>query len=248
MNKVDESSETHDGGEVRGGLRVVAIVVAAAAGLALVMFSFGLLVSVTSPADTQQQQREKNGEGEVVELPAGVPSGGVEVITDSNCREITFTVEEGNLAFRSRDFPVAWGPDTPVQGKFVAWDKDVGELIFESVEGDRVIFYGGADAIFTADCPSYGPVVGSTPEFDPPIGGGSPLGEQDPDRQVGGALQKVFVVGLPEQDAVREIEAAGLELRVVERDGKPFPATMDYRRDRVNLSIENGVVTNSFPG
>ncbi len=56
------------------------------------------------------------------------------------------------------------------------------------------------------------------------------------------------VVGLGEDDAVAAIEAAGLVARVIERDGESLPATMDYREDRVNLSVTDGTVTAATVG
>ena len=48
---------------------------------------------------------------------------------------------------------------------------------------------------------------------------------------------------LPEAEAVAAIEAAGFSWRVVEVDGEAKPATMDYRPDRMNLTVTGGVVT-----
>lgn len=46
-----------------------------------------------------------------------------------------------------------------------------------------------------------------------------------------------------EADAVALIEAEGFTARVVERDGEPLPATMDYRIERFNLVITDDQVT-----
>ncbi len=51
------------------------------------------------------------------------------------------------------------------------------------------------------------------------------------------------LVGKTEDQATSEIESASHEVRVVSRDGQQFPATRDYRGERVNLTIDNGVVT-----
>ena len=51
------------------------------------------------------------------------------------------------------------------------------------------------------------------------------------------------LVGLAETDATKVATGKGLEVRVVERDGEFFPATADYRTDRVNLTIVDGTVT-----
>jgi hypothetical protein len=50
------------------------------------------------------------------------------------------------------------------------------------------------------------------------------------------------LVGLPEDEAADVAAAAGLEMRVTERDGEALAATMDYREDRVNVAVDGGVV------
>jgi len=42
---------------------------------------------------------------------------------------------------------------------------------------------------------------------------------------------------LEEKEAIALVKAAGLKCRVVERNGKPFIVTRDYKTDRVNLHI-----------
>lgn len=51
------------------------------------------------------------------------------------------------------------------------------------------------------------------------------------------------LIGETEADATAAVEAAGFTARVVERDGESFPITMDYRVDRVNLTVQDGLVT-----
>jgi hypothetical protein len=66
----------------------------------------------------------------------------------------------------------------------------------------------------------------------------------DPDFPGGlGAL-----IGLPEDEAAQMIAAAGFSERIVSRDGEDFAVTMDYRSDRVNLGIVDGVVTTATIG
>lgn len=50
-------------------------------------------------------------------------------------------------------------------------------------------------------------------------------------------------VGLTEREAKDKAKAADTPIRVLERDGQPLPATMDLREGRVNLYINDGVVT-----
>ena len=49
-------------------------------------------------------------------------------------------------------------------------------------------------------------------------------------------------IGLSEQAAMDKAKNAGLPHRVVERDGKSLPVTMDYVPGRLNLSVRNGFV------
>jgi hypothetical protein len=53
------------------------------------------------------------------------------------------------------------------------------------------------------------------------------------------------ILGSPtsESDATALIESEGFTARVTERDGEPLPATMDYRIDRFNLTVVDGIVT-----
>ena len=51
------------------------------------------------------------------------------------------------------------------------------------------------------------------------------------------------LIGMKEADA--ESCAAQLDwiYRIVSRDGEDFPATLDYRLDRVSLTIKNGLIS-----
>lgn len=56
------------------------------------------------------------------------------------------------------------------------------------------------------------------------------------------------LVGKNEKEASDAVLAAGLAVRVVQRDGEDLPSTMDYRPDRVNLSIDKGLVIKATVG
>ena len=51
--------------------------------------------------------------------------------------------------------------------------------------------------------------------------------------------------GLDEDAARSRIEEAGCEMRVVERDGEALPRRSDRRAKRVNVKIEQGVITSA---
>lgn len=56
------------------------------------------------------------------------------------------------------------------------------------------------------------------------------------------------LIGLTEAEAMQVAEGAGLVSRVVSRDGEQFPITKDYRLSRVNLTVNDGVVTAVYVG
>ena len=65
--------------------------------------------------------------------------------------------------------------------------------------------------------------------------------------QCTGEPQETFdataIVGESVEDASAAASAAGCEVRVVSKDGKPLAGTMDFRPDRINVETENGQVT-----
>lgn len=50
-------------------------------------------------------------------------------------------------------------------------------------------------------------------------------------------------VGMTLRDAEAKAEKADLPHRVVRKDGEDFPVTRDYRPERLNFTVEKGVVT-----
>ena len=51
------------------------------------------------------------------------------------------------------------------------------------------------------------------------------------------------VIGMHEKDAIAAIEGMGDSYRIARRDDETFALTMDYRPDRINLEIDNDIVT-----
>ena len=68
---------------------------------------------------------------------------------------------------------------------------------------------------------------------------GDPLGTETPPNS--GPETDGFL-GLTERAAKQYAAENNQTIRIAGRDGKCFPLTMDYRRDRVNLYLENDVV------
>ena len=69
----------------------------------------------------------------------------------------------------------------------------------------------------------------------------------DPDMSVAQDVAD-SVVGMSEAEATKTAEAKGLTVRVGSRDGEDFPLTMDYRTDRVTLTVIADKVTAATPG
>ncbi len=59
------------------------------------------------------------------------------------------------------------------------------------------------------------------------------------------------VIGMAEEQAIQTIEGISSEqlaYRVVRRDDEFYPMTMDYRINRINLEIDDGLVTKTSIG
>ena len=59
------------------------------------------------------------------------------------------------------------------------------------------------------------------------------------------------VIGMSEAEAIEAIagiSSEALTSRIVRRDEESFMITMDYRLDRINLQIDNGIVTTTYVG
>jgi hypothetical protein len=59
------------------------------------------------------------------------------------------------------------------------------------------------------------------------------------------------VIGMTEEQAIQTIEGISseqLDFRVVRRDDESYPMTMDYRINRINLEIDDGLVTKTSIG
>jgi len=70
----------------------------------------------------------------------------------------------------------------------------------------------------------------------------------DPSDAMIADVDAAALVGSSEAEATEAAKSKGWDVRVVSRDGEDFPVTMDYRGDRVNLTIVDDVVTASTVG
>jgi len=73
----------------------------------------------------------------------------------------------------------------------------------------------------------------AAPAVDPAVDPDMPVAQEVADS----------VVGMSEAEATKTAEAKGLTVRVGSRDGEDFPLTMDYRLDRVTLTVQADKVT-----
>ena len=97
------------------------------------------------------------------------------------------------------------------------------------------------DAVPATEVPVPDTAVASTdvePAVDPAV---------DPDMSVAQDVADT-VLGMSEAEATKTAEAKGLTVRVGSRDGEDFPLTMDYRIDRVTLTVKADKVTAVTPG
>lgn len=56
------------------------------------------------------------------------------------------------------------------------------------------------------------------------------------------------VIELTEEEATRIIAHRGLQWRIIQRDDNKYIITRDFRRDRINLVIKEGIVTGATCG
>ncbi|MDP4648636.1 MAG: hypothetical protein NWS73_02175, partial [Ilumatobacteraceae bacterium] len=97
------------------------------------------------------------------------------------------------------------------------------------------------DAVPATEVPVPDTAVASTdvePAVDPAV---------EPDMAVAQDVADT-VLGMSEAEATKTAEAKGLTVRVGSRDGEDFPLTMDYRTDRVTLTVVADKVTAATPG
>lgn len=96
----------------------------------------------------------------------------------------------------------------------------------------------GSDGDSAADSRAASPT--SAPSLPPPVS--SPA--DDPDQNT---IDEALT-GRTTEEAEAAATAAGYTVRVVSVDGEPKMTTMDYRTNRINLEIEDDVVTRAFVG
>ena len=56
------------------------------------------------------------------------------------------------------------------------------------------------------------------------------------------------VIGMTEQEARKHCVDSDVVFRCIQRDGSKLVVTRDLRGDRINVAIENGIVTRAYIG
>ena len=112
----------------------------------------------------------------------------------------------------------------------------VGRYTVSALPDEYMQVTDAVDAVPVTDVPV--PDTAVEPAVDPAV---------EPDMTV---AQEVAdsVVGMSEAEATKTAEAKGLTVRVGSRDGEDFALTMDYRTDRVTLTVIADKVTAATPG
>ena len=104
-------------------------------------------------------------------------------------------------------------------------------------------------ALLLTGCSSQNPDAGVTSTAMPSPNVSSSDMQFEPSATALGVAEEV--IGMSEEEAIQTIEGISSEqlaARVIRRDAENFTVTMDYRLDRINLEIDNGIVTKAFIG
>jgi hypothetical protein len=117
----------------------------------------------------------------------------------------------------------------------------VGRYTVSALPDEYMQVTDAVDAVPATDVPVPDTAV-ARPSVDPAV---DPA--VDPDMSVAQDVADT-VLGMSEAEATKTAEAKGLTVRVGSRDGEDFPLTMDYRTDRVTLTVVADKVTAATPG
>jgi hypothetical protein len=78
---------------------------------------------------------------------------------------------------------------------------------------------------------------------------------EEVDQELAGQVSRKLIqealdtlLGRPEAEVVKQLQDAGWRVRVRVREAESFAGTMDFRMDRVNLHVQNGVITKIYVG
>ncbi len=63
-----------------------------------------------------------------------------------------------------------------------------------------------------------------------------------------GIITEKEYVGKTLEEATKYATDGGFTIRIAEKDGTSFMLTMDFRTDRINFRVKNGLITGVFGG
>ena len=86
----------------------------------------------------------------------------------------------------------------------------------------------------------------SSQEANPPEPKGEVIMDVTPEQET--FRTDLIAAGLPQDDATALIEQNGYTWRLGTIDGEPQAVTMDYRLDRLTLTVDDGIVTDAMWG
>ena len=104
-------------------------------------------------------------------------------------------------------------------------------------------------ALLLTGCSSQNPDAGVTSTAMPSPNVSSSDMQFEPSATALGVAEEV--IGMSEEEAIQTIEGISSEqltARVVRRDGESYAITEDYSLSRINLEIDNGIVTKTYIG
>ena len=104
-------------------------------------------------------------------------------------------------------------------------------------------------ALLLTGCSSQNPDAGVTSTAMPSPNVSSSDMQFEPSATALGVAEEV--IGMSEEEAIQTIEGISSEqltARVVRRDGESYAITEDYSLSRINLEIDNGIVTKTSIG
>jgi hypothetical protein len=78
------------------------------------------------------------------------------------------------------------------------------------------------------------------PKHSPKTSAGNPEAEKQP---TAATPTPESFVGLTAQAAAEKAEKADLPHRIIKKDGEDLPVTRDYRPERLNFTVDKGIVT-----
>lgn len=179
--------------------------------------------ATATPEPTTTPEVTPTPEGPPTPTPSPTPGGpdGIAVSCAANPASKTLRVEEF-ITFEALQDPVSPG------------------LSFTFNHGDGTVNFGESSIVRYAAPGNYVVTLAWSGGED---SGTVPCGVIEVTGVGAGTFQPRDYVGLPESDARGLAATRVLNVRITRRDDEQFPGTADFRQDRINFEIDDGIVT-----